>query len=113
MWDFEIKRRGNALLVRCAGQLTIEVAGRIKRDLDACFNEGGFSVLAMDLSQVRYLDSSGIGLLVALHSRTLSRDLAFRLLAPSEEVGKTLNLVKLLDFFKYVGSVEDLDLLVD
>lgn len=110
MRDYTVERRGVVLMIRCAGRLTIEVTGRLKSEVDELFREGGFSVFAVDLSRVRFLDSSGIGLLVTLHSRSLSRKLPFRLLSPSEEVSKTLDLVKLYDFFEYVGREDELDL---
>jgi anti-sigma B factor antagonist len=113
MRDFDIEVRSGLLLVRCSGRLSIEMTGRLKNELDMRLREGGLTVFALELSRVRFLDSSGIGLLVTLRSRAVSRGMDFRLLRPSEEVVRTLELVKLGDFFEYAESEKELDLRID
>ncbi|MEF2144099.1 MAG: STAS domain-containing protein [Desulfovibrionaceae bacterium] len=111
MRGFVLERLGRALLVRCTGPLTIEVVGDLKREMEGHFAVGGFAVLAVDLSDVDFLDSSGIGALVSLNSRAASTGRLFRLLKPSIKVQKTLDLVKLLDFFSFEECEQNLELL--
>ncbi|MGE4290754.1 MAG: STAS domain-containing protein [Desulfovibrio sp.] len=108
-----IEKRGELLLIRCSERLTLEVTGHLKSELEMRFVEGLFSVLALDLSPVYFLDSSGIGLLMTLRSRAARLGIVCWLLCPSSEVVRTLELVKLFDFFEYAESEKELGLLVD
>ena len=51
---------------RLSGDLDIVTSEEVKRDL-AQLVEGGHHSLALDLSHVGFVDSSGLGVLVAIH----------------------------------------------
>jgi anti-sigma B factor antagonist len=53
-------------LARLSGDLDIVTSEEVKRDL-AQLVEGGHTSLALDLSGVGFVDSSGLGVLVAIH----------------------------------------------
>ncbi|MFW5837823.1 MAG: STAS domain-containing protein [Desulfovibrionaceae bacterium] len=112
MEAIEIKAGDSCLLVNCHGEVTIEVSGEMKRRIEESLQAETFESLVLDLSQVRFMDSSGIGALVALNSKVKSAGKRFYLLAPSEQVRKTLELVQLLSFFDIMDSKEDLELLL-
>jgi anti-sigma B factor antagonist len=112
MENIQIASYKNCLIVDCDHEVTIEVTGLMKRRIEESLNSESFESLVLDLSRVRFMDSSGIGSLVALNSKVKSAGKNFYLLAPSDQVRKTLELVQLLGFFDIVDSKDELDLLL-
>ena len=60
--------------------------------------------VVIDLSDVTFMDSSGIGFLVSANTRMRSAGRAFYLYRLSKPVEKTLGLVQLLQFFKVIAD---------
>ena len=73
MENLTIKRLGGALLLKYAGEITLEMTADLKRRLEAELGEGEEQVRAViiDLSAVPFMDSSGIGFLVPLYSANI------------------------------------------
>lgn len=100
-----IRRVGGALLLKYAGEITLEMTADLKRRLEAELGEGeeagdgGVRAVVVDLSAVPFMDSSGIGFLVSCNTRMKSAGKAFYLYQLSPAVEKTLGLVQLLGFF--------------
>lgn len=71
------------------------------------------NICLLDLQRVRFIDSTGMGLLVRLqrHARIAGRKII--LLAPSAEVQSALRLMKLDSFFTIAGSLVAAQQLVD
>ncbi|MDK2954562.1 MAG: anti-sigma factor antagonist [Desulfovibrionales bacterium] len=112
MEGIEIKIESNCLLVICRGEITIEVTGEMRQTVEDNLHSQTFEALVLDLSGVRFMDSSGIGSLVALNSKIKSSGKDFYILSPSDQVRKTLELVQLLSFFHIVDTKEELELLL-
>lgn len=52
--------------MRLSGDLDIVTSGEVKRDLAGLVDDGHVA-LALDISEVGFVDSSGLGVLVAIH----------------------------------------------
>lgn len=94
-----IQREGATLLLKYAGEITLEMTADLKRRLDAELGEGDVRVVVIDLSAVPFMDSSGIGFLVSVNTRMKSSGKSFYLYRLSPAVEKTLGLVQLIGFF--------------
>ncbi|WP_043635806.1 STAS domain-containing protein [Desulfovibrio sp. TomC] len=99
MENLTIRREGGALLLKYAGEITLEMTTDLKRRLDAELTEGDVSTVIIDLSAVPFMDSSGIGFLVSVNTRMKSAGKSFYLYQLSPAVEKTLGLVQLIGFF--------------
>jgi anti-sigma B factor antagonist len=66
----------------------------------------------MDLSRIRFMDSAGIGFLVAMNTRVQNGGGSFYLYKPSLQVTKTLELVQLIDFFEFCATEDELSSLL-
>ncbi len=113
MQGIEVERKGSALVIHCQGQITFDNVNELKKIVENSIVEQDYSALVVDLSGVEFIDSSGIGVLVALNSRVYSAKRKFFLLSPTQQVMKTLELVKLSAFFDYLEELEDVDLIVE
>lgn len=112
MEQFTVEKLDGALVVHCTGPVTFEHTARLKELVESRLDGSDYRFLVADLSQVTFMDSSGIGTLVALNSKAFSSQKKFYLMAPTEQVRKTLDLVKLSDFFQFLAGPEDLELLL-
>ncbi|MFO7818434.1 MAG: STAS domain-containing protein, partial [Desulfovibrionales bacterium] len=61
-----------------------------------------------DLSDIKFMDSSGIGFLVATNNKVKQSGRGFYLYMPSPQVIKTLKLVNLFSFFEILRDEDDL-----
>ena len=102
MEKLSITHLGNALMLHYVGEITLEITGDLKRSLDAELDGKDVPAVVIDLSDVTFMDSSGIGFLVSANTRMRSAGRAFYLYRLSKPVEKTLGLVQLLQFFKVI-----------
>ena len=62
------------LLLRYAGEITLEITGDLKRRLDAELHDESVRAVVVDLSGVPFMDSSGIGFLVSANTACAAPD---------------------------------------
>jgi anti-sigma B factor antagonist len=106
--ELTVERDQNVLMFRSAGEITLESAPTYKAKLEAALSGERPETVIWDLSGVTFIDSSGIGLLVASSTRSQSAGSHFYLYRPSDQVRKILSLVKLIDFFNIIENEVDL-----
>ena len=72
--------------------------------LDKCAEEGPFNII-LDLSQIDFIDSSGIGALVQIAKKIQNSGGSLQLIT-NPRVMQTVKMVRLEQFFKLQPSVE-------
>jgi anti-sigma B factor antagonist len=72
--------------------------------------EAGIKTIVIDLEKVRYISSSGLGLLITLLTKMKNSGGELLLTAPSEHVKKLLLITKLNGIFKVLDSINDFNL---
>ena len=83
-----VDRRDGAVVLSLAGELDLYNAEEVRAALlDACAADPG--VLVVDLAQVRFVDSTALGVLIEARSRLSDRG-GFRLAAPGLETRRAL-----------------------
>ncbi len=107
MEHLHIEQKEKLCILRFSGELTLEVVDQLKQETEQHLQDMNCPIMVMDLAQVMFLDSSGIGFLVNLNNKQKEQDCSFYLLSPSPQVRKTLSLVKLIDFFNILESEEE------
>ncbi len=100
----ELRQAGDVVIVDLKGKLTAGLGDQILRDtIDELLAEDKKKIL-VNLSQVTFLDSAGVGELVA-GLRTAKRfGAALKLLNASERVRSTLYMARLLPIFEMYGE---------
>ena len=63
--------------------------------------------LILEVSDVRYMNSSGIGVLITVHTKLKNVDGEVILVNPNEQILKVLDITKLRDVFTIVDSIEE------
>lgn len=108
MEELTIRHSGNVLVAAPKGEITSddipELGERLRRELE---DFPGRRV-ALDLSEVPFVDSSAIGFLVSFNNRTANAGKTMHLVAISPQVEKTLNMVRLMPIFNLARRLEEL-----
>ena len=95
---FDTPKARDETIVRCAGRITSDTSASLVTTVRLLIPESKRIVL--DLTQVDYIDSSGIGALVSLWVSTKRANCEFRLIHLSERIKDLLrisNLSKILE----------------
>lgn len=74
--------------------------------------EEGARKFVVDLSEVRYISSSGIGLLITMLTKMRNKDGEMYLTAPSDHVKKLLIITKLNNIFTVFDSIDEFKTMV-
>ena len=94
-----VREAGNATIVEVAGRVTLGAAGPSIQDTVRELVDGRRTNIIIDLGGITYLDSSGLGQLVASAAAAASRGGAIKLLNLTERVYDLMLLTKLCTVF--------------
>lgn len=102
--EFKSETKNNILIVRLYGDLIGENGG--KGVLDAVTNaiQQQLKQCIIDISEVRYINSSGIGVLITILTKFRNKGGEVYLLKPSENVKKLLVITKLNAIFQVIAT---------
>jgi anti-anti-sigma factor len=102
--EVEEMRHTSGAILHCAGQLVSANANLLKAEATRLL-DGNITRLIMDLAQVTFLDSAGLGAIVAAHKRAHTVGGAVTLCAPTQNVAMTLRLVRLDKVFSIYSTL--------
>ncbi len=89
--------------MRCPGELNAANAAAFRDEARAAIT-GTVTTLDIDLSTTTFVDSSGLGSLIALHKTMATRGGVVRLLTPTATVYQILELTRLQRVFEIVKN---------
>jgi len=92
--EFETGR--NLLVVRLAGELDEHTAAQFRTAVEERLDEDGERDLALDLSAVTFIDSSGLGAILGRYKRISQAQRRMAILGASPQVRRILELSGLL-----------------
>lgn len=101
----EVERRQTeeAILLTVRGDVDLQSSPRVRKAILEAVPKAGVEV-AVDLSGVGYMDSSGVAILVEGLRSAREHDKRFRIVDPSQAVRKVLELARLDSVFEVSGS---------
>jgi anti-sigma B factor antagonist len=105
--NFAQEIKGNSLVLRISGDLIGEDNGT---QLIAAVNDAvshRVSTCIIDISDLRYINSSGIGVLITILTKFRNKGGEVYLMNPSESVSKLLVITKLNAIFQIIKSEEE------
>lgn len=79
------------------GEIDSHTAPILKGELDLIVLSDGL-IIELDLSKVTYMDSSGLGLLVAFYKKVIKGNTSLKLINPSERMTRMFNITGLSQF---------------
>jgi anti-sigma B factor antagonist len=104
--DIELRSLGQVKMVKLRGKLNLGDAVDRFRDTLADLMASGDTRVVLDLSEVPWIDSSGIGLLVKILTSAKQKGGSIKLLNPSKFTVQTLKMICLLELFEVFDDQE-------
>ena len=99
----KIQPQGTTLLISGLTELTAGNAGGFRDDVLAALTPRT-THLDVDMSETRFLDSSGLGALIALHKTVSATQGSLRILQPTATARQILELTRLHRMFEIVTT---------
>lgn len=100
-FHFHTRRAGNSVIVECQGRLTLEHAPHLRNKVRTLILEEKHIIL--DLKDVPFMDSSGLGALVTLYVSGRTKGCKLELANVSQALRTLLGMTNLLSLFEQAG----------
>jgi len=94
---FKEDRTGDTAVVKLAGELDMPATFRIEPELERITRDTDVGTLVLDMDDVAFMDSSGLGLLLATQQRLQADGIRFLVANPSDSVRRVLELTHARD----------------
>lgn len=104
---FTHETKGNALIIRLTGDLIGENNSPVVLEVVANSIQEKTKVCIIDISGLRYINSSGIGLLITILTKFRNKGGEVYLMKPSDSVQKLLVITKLNAIFHIIQSEDE------
>ncbi len=98
----QTEQTNESRVVRCGGRLISTTADRLKAEVKPLISRGGCVVI--DLSDVTFMDSMGLGTIAALYVSSKSAGCRFELVNLSRRVRDLFTVTHLLSLFESCGE---------
>lgn len=100
-----VRHAAGRVVFTAAGDVDLAAHGRFQADLDQAWD--GSTDLVLDCSQITFLDSMGLRVLVSTIQRADEHGRKVTLAAPSQPVVRVLDLAGIREMFTEVATVPD------
>lgn len=105
--EITTERLEAAVLMRLKGDVDMNSSPDVRSSLGAVFAQGGARALLIGLSEVRYMDSSGIATLVEAMQNCMKKGMRLRLVELSPSVRDVFELARLSSVFEIFPGVDE------
>jgi anti-anti-sigma factor len=94
-FSYEAKRRGGVAQIALAGELDMSATFQLEPELDRLLDARDVREIVLDLGDVEFVDSSGMGLLMATLDRTRESNTRVALVSVRPEVRRVFQIAGL------------------
>jgi len=103
--DMRIKNRiyNNTLYIILSGELDEHAAQSVRISLDELFDGDSFSQVIIDLSELDFMDSTGIGVLLGRYKRLKTRNIPIFICNPSTHAERIFKMTGLYDIMPKIS----------
>jgi anti-anti-sigma factor len=84
------RRDGDTIVASLSGELDMPATFRLEPELERLTQQSGVRALVLDMGEVEFIDSAGLGVLLASHERLRAAGIRFDLTSPSRAVDRIL-----------------------
>ncbi len=104
--EMDVQRQEDRAVIRIAGSVTMDVAREFGDRLTDTAQQD-IRLMVVDLAELDFLCSEGLGALVTAHTKCAHRGGRIRLASPSDQIRDLLELTNLNRLFEVFPSVEE------
>lgn len=94
----EVVKAPEGILVRCTGKINSTTSGMLRTEVRALIPEA--KRLVLDLTDVTYMDSSGLGVLVGLYVTAKGQNCELKVIHLNQRLQELFRLTKLASIFE-------------
>lgn len=105
-FSLSVERVGDAAVVVLAGDCSMEVSGQIQHNLVNLASQP-VRAIVIDMSDLDFIDSVGLGGIVAAHLRGRHHGCTIRFVNPQPAISEILRLTRLNQLFAVHASLEE------
>ena len=102
----EVQRNGNVFVVRLAGELSKEACGQLHKTISSTLSEDRAAIV-LDMSQIGFIDSKGLELLLWTRDTCRVSSVQFRLVGLGEHCRKILEVTRLAQEFHCADKLSE------
>lgn len=102
--NIDVRKTKDVVIVDFKGRLAVGVGEEVLPQIIGEILDGGHKKILLNLSDMDYIDSNGLGELVQSLKTSKRYGASLRLLKPQDRVAKTLRLTNLLPLFSVYES---------
>lgn len=89
------EKNRNMLMIRLAGELDHSMAAHIRAEVDALILDSRIKRLVFDLNELRFMDSSGIGLIIGRYKLMARRGGTVAVTGPDKHIDRIFEMAGL------------------
>lgn len=104
--DLKTEDAGDTLVFRLRGSLDLATAPTVRAALNDATDNDSHHII-VDLTQLEFLDSTGLGVLIGAHRRTAEHGGSLRLVVHEGSISRLLHITGLIGVFAVYHSLED------
>ena len=104
--DLKTEDAGDTLVFRLRGSLDLATAPTVRAALNDATEDDSRHII-VDLTQLEFLDSTGLGVLIGAHRRTAEHGGTLRLVVHDGLISRLLHITGLIGVFAVYHSLED------
>jgi anti-sigma B factor antagonist len=104
--DLKSEDGGGTLLFKLRGSLDLATAPTVRAALAEATAKGNHELI-VDLTQLEFLDSTGLGVLIGAHRRAAEDGGSLRLIVSDGPISRLLNITGLINVFAVYHSADD------
>lgn len=103
--DIRSEHDGAAIVYRLRGSLDLATAPSLRAALVEAANEGKHDIV-VDLTELEFLDSTGLGALIGAHRRAMENGGRVRLIVREGPISRLLNITGLMRIFAVYSTLD-------
>ena len=104
--NLKIETLGNSLIVKLAGELDHHSSESVRMKIDNSYKGNNLTNMVMDLNDLTFMDSSGIGLIMGRYAHTLEKNGILLIACDNERIKRILDMAGLLKIIKLYPSLD-------
>ncbi len=107
--DIKVNTRAledKAQVVEVAGEIDVYTSPKVKEKINELIEKGNYD-LVINLEGVRYIDSTGLGVLIGALKRVREKDGSIKLVCTNPQIKKIFNITGLVKIFGIYDKEED------
>ncbi|HEY1680800.1 MAG TPA: STAS domain-containing protein [Candidatus Tumulicola sp.] len=104
--DVKSEKHGEALVFKLRGSLDLATAPTVRAALTDAASDANRHLI-VDLTQIEFLDSTGLGALIGAHRRASEHNGSLRLVVTEGPISRLLNITGLLRVFSVYHDLKD------